>query len=186
MRRTLLDWLPADLDGTRVLDAGCGTGALACDLARRGATVHAVELAPTLLEVAAERVPADLAARAPIFRVGDMLDPALGSFDYVLAMDSLIHYDADDLLDAIARLAERTRYAVLLTFAPRTVPLVLLHACGRRFPRADRAPAIAPIAERALRARLDGEPRFVGWRVGRTRRVTTGFYTSQALELVRR
>ena len=27
------------------------------------------------------------------WRVGDMLDPALGAFDYVVAMDSLIHYD---------------------------------------------------------------------------------------------
>ncbi len=29
MRKTLLDWLPRDLRRTRVLDAGCGTGALA-------------------------------------------------------------------------------------------------------------------------------------------------------------
>ncbi len=28
------------------------------------------------------------------FRVGDMLDPALGRFDHVVAMDSLIHYNA--------------------------------------------------------------------------------------------
>ena len=29
MRAQLLDWLPADLSGLRLLDAGCGTGALA-------------------------------------------------------------------------------------------------------------------------------------------------------------
>ena len=29
MRATLLDWLPRDLRGARVLDAGCGTGMLA-------------------------------------------------------------------------------------------------------------------------------------------------------------
>ena len=28
MRATLLSWLPQDLRGRRVLDAGCGTGAL--------------------------------------------------------------------------------------------------------------------------------------------------------------
>jgi magnesium-protoporphyrin O-methyltransferase len=33
-----------------------------------------------------------------------------------------------------------------------------------------------------LRARL---ARLDGWRIGRTRRISSGFYTSQALELVR-
>ena len=36
MRSTLLGWLPADLTGRRLLDAGCGTGALAVEAARRG------------------------------------------------------------------------------------------------------------------------------------------------------
>jgi magnesium-protoporphyrin O-methyltransferase len=35
MRETLLGWLPSDLHGLRLLDAGCGTGALAAR--RRGA-----------------------------------------------------------------------------------------------------------------------------------------------------
>ena len=39
MRVTLLDWLPLDLRGARILDAGCGTGALAFEIAKRGATV---------------------------------------------------------------------------------------------------------------------------------------------------
>ena len=33
MRAQLLDWLPADLSGLRLLDAGCGTGALAVEAA---------------------------------------------------------------------------------------------------------------------------------------------------------
>ena len=37
MRETLLGWLPQDLSGRRVLDAGCGTGAFAVEAARRGA-----------------------------------------------------------------------------------------------------------------------------------------------------
>ncbi|EHP90533.1 Mg-protoporphyrin IX methyl transferase, partial [Methylorubrum extorquens DSM 13060] len=31
MRANLLGWLPADLTGLRLLDAGCGTGALAVE-----------------------------------------------------------------------------------------------------------------------------------------------------------
>ena len=46
MRATLLSWLPADLSGKRLLDAGCGTGALAVEAAKRGAEVLAVDIAP--------------------------------------------------------------------------------------------------------------------------------------------
>ena len=55
MRSTLLDWLPANLGGMTVLDAGCGTGALAIAAAERGARVTAVDVSPTLLEVARKR-----------------------------------------------------------------------------------------------------------------------------------
>ena len=54
------------------------------------------------------------------FRVGDMLDPALGEFDHIVAMDSLIHYGAHDVLEVLAGLAPRTRRSMLFTFAPRT------------------------------------------------------------------
>ncbi len=63
MRRTLLRWLPDDLRGARVLDAGCGTGALAVEAARRGAQVIAVDLSPTLIALARERLPHDLRPR---------------------------------------------------------------------------------------------------------------------------
>ena len=55
MRATLVDWMPADLSGMRVLDAGCGTGALSFEAARRGAHVVAIDLAESLVALAAER-----------------------------------------------------------------------------------------------------------------------------------
>jgi magnesium-protoporphyrin O-methyltransferase len=107
MRATLLGWLPADLSGKRVLDAGCGTGALAVEAARRGAHVVAVDLSPTLIGLARERAPRDLGAGRIDFAVGDFLDPALGRFDHVVAMDSLIHYRAPDVVRALIALASR-------------------------------------------------------------------------------
>ena len=44
MRNTLLSFLPDDLTGCRLLDAGCGTGALAVEAAMRGADVTAIDL----------------------------------------------------------------------------------------------------------------------------------------------
>ena len=60
MRDTLLSWLPDDLSGARVLDAGCGTGPMAVALARRGADVYATDVSPSLIELARERAPRDL------------------------------------------------------------------------------------------------------------------------------
>jgi len=185
MRCTLLDWLPTDLRGARLLDAGCGTGMLAVEAARRGAEVVAVDLSPTLAGLARERMPGDLGTGTVEFRVGDMLDPALGRFDHVVAMDSLIHYRARDAVRALAGLAGRTGGSILFTFAPRTAPLVVMHAVGRLFPRGDRAPAIEPVGEGTMRSLLVAEAGLAGWRIGRTERVAQGFYTSQALELRR-
>ncbi|MBV8702263.1 MAG: magnesium protoporphyrin IX methyltransferase [Acetobacteraceae bacterium] len=186
MRALLLQWLPADLRGRRVLDAGCGTGALAREAARRGADVVAVDLSPTLVAYARERSGDDFGAGSVRFHTGDMLDPDLGRFDHVVAMDSLIHYRADDTVAALAGLAGRTDGSLLFTFAPRTPALAAKHAVGRLFPRGDRAPAIEPVRPEAIAGRIARHPGLPAWRTGRTERVANFFYISQALELVPR
>lgn len=184
MRATMLGMLPDDLSGWRVLDAGCGAGALAVALARRGADVVAIDLAPQIVRFAAETAPAELGPGRIEFLSGDMLSPDLGRFDAVVAMDSLIHYAAPQAVEAIAALARRTERAVIFTFAPRTPLLAVMHAAGRLFPRGDRAPAIEPVAEAALRAGLAASCG-AAWHVAGTRRVAHGFYTSQAMEVRR-
>jgi magnesium-protoporphyrin O-methyltransferase len=186
MRNTLLSWLPANMRGARLLDAGCGTGALAIEAARRGAQVVAIDLSPTLVAVARERIPPDVNASGLTFMSGDMLDPKLGRFDYVVAMDSLIHYRLPDTCRIVAGLAARTNMAMLVTFAPKTPALAVMHAVGRLFPRGDRAPAIEPVSELKLRRTLTADESLDGWRLGRSHRVASGFYKSQALEVVPR
>jgi magnesium-protoporphyrin O-methyltransferase len=184
MRATLLDWLPADLHGARVLDAGCGTGALTFEAAMRGANIIAVDISAGLIKIARDRMP-DVLDGTIDFRVGDMADPEIGTVDHLVAMDSLIHYETADIVAALAVLAQRTKKSILFTVAPATPALVLMRAVGRLFPRGDRAPAIVPVALNTLLHRLAAEPRLAKWRVGRTARINTGFYKSQALELVR-
>lgn len=189
MRTQLLDWLPADLHGARVLDAGCGTGALAFEAARRGAEVLAIDLSPALVDVARRRI-AELTDAQPIaghieFASGDMLDPALGRFDHVVAMDSLIHYDTEDAVRVLEGLSARTAFSMLFTFAPSNPMLATMRAAGRLFPRGNRAPWIEPVSERALHRRLGDAAALGAWSIGRTQRISSGFYTSQALELTR-
>ena len=185
MRATLLGWLPEDLTDVRILDAGCGTGALAVAAAQRGAHVTAIDLSPNLVELARERIGRDTGTGHIDFRVGDLFDPALGRFDHVVGMDSLIHYKAADVVRVLAGLAERTDRSMLFTFAPRSAFLIAFLAVGRLAPRGDRSPAIAPVTEKTLRRIIAADPALTGWQSARTQRIQGGFYTSQALELAR-
>lgn len=184
MRDTLLAWLPQDLSGARILDAGCGTGALSVEAALRGAEVVGVDISPSLVDIAQVRG-AEVAPEGKLtFLAGDMLDPSLGTFDYVVAMDSLIHYDCGDVVGSLAQLGARTRQGMLFTFAPWTPLLGLAHSLGRFFPRSDRAPAIEPVPEPRLRRLISAHSELRGWQTRGCQRISQGFYTSQAMELI--
>ena len=179
MRDTLLSWLPRDMTGLRLLDAGCGTGALAVEAAQRGASVVAIDVAGSLVKIARDRAPAGLDID---WRVGDMLDPALGRFDHVVAMDSLIHYKPFDIVEVVRQLADHTRGSIAFTFAPQTPLLMTMLGIGRLFPRSDRSPAILPVRDRLLRTLVRGA--LPNARIGRDRRISASFYTSHALEVL--
>ncbi|MEM8576993.1 MAG: magnesium protoporphyrin IX methyltransferase [Pseudomonadota bacterium] len=180
MRAVMLGRLPQDLTGARVLDAGCGAGQMTAELAARGARVVATDISPSLVNIAELRLPFDLRERVT-FRAGDMLDAELGQFDFVLAMDSLIYYSADDIAAALKGLARRTSGAIVFTVAPRTPALMAMWYAGKLFPRADRSPVMVPHAFEPLAKACKAA------RVGKTlrpvERVSSGFYISQALEV---
>ena len=186
MRATLLSWLPEDLNGSTLIDAGCGTGTLAIEAAQRGAEVVAVDLSPTLINLARERLRELGDALDVTFLVGDMRDMDLGCFDYAVAMDSLIHYNVADGVQTLEAMAEQINRKIVFTFAPKTPLLALMHATGRLFPRADRAPSIEPVSQQHLCRRLEQIGLVQDWEVGRSHRVDVGFYKSQAMELTRR
>ncbi len=185
MRATLLGWLPDDMTGRRLLDAGCGAGQLSIEAARRGAHVVGVDLSRTLLDLARTRYADEQLAGSVEFHAGDMFDKGLGDFDHVVAMDSLIHYRAADITRVLEAFAGRASASVLFTFAPKTPLLSVMHAVGKLFPQGDRAPMIEPVGERSLRKRLAGSNLPAGWSPQRTERIQSGFYTSQAMELAR-
>ncbi len=176
MRARMLSALPRDLTGLRVLDAGCGAGPTTIELAERGAEVVAVDISPSLVEIAEKRLPDHLRAKVT-FASGDMLSAHLGQFDHVIAMDSLIYYTDPDIRGALAALGERTSGTVVFTVAPRTPLLMGMWYAGKAFPRSDRSPVMIPHGPRQLAEAMRdiGSIRDLG-------RVTSGFYISQALE----
>ena len=181
MRETLLSWLPADMTGLRLLDAGCGTGMLAIEAARRGAVVVGVDVSPQLVAIGTERLPDDLKNRITLV-AGDMLDPALGDFDHIVSMDVLIHYEADEIAAATAKLAGRARHSLIFTFAPGTPLLRTARNIGRLVPKSDRSPTIIPVGHGHLRANIARAVPHA--RLGRDARVSRGFYTSHAQEVL--
>jgi magnesium-protoporphyrin O-methyltransferase len=195
MRSTLLSWLPDDLRGRRILDAGCGTGSMAIALAARGAQVIAVDLSPTLITIARARlegqfneiaVDAGPAAGPGIYwHAGDLLDPSLGQFTDVISMDCLIHYSLPDCVTMLGALAARTQNSLLFTFAPSSPLLRTMHWFGRLFPRKDQSPNIVPVAAKSLQKGISASANLQQWHLTRTQRVSSGFYKSQAVRLDR-
>ncbi len=175
MRDLLLSALPKDLDGARVLDAGCGAGPMSCALAARGAQVVGVDISPSLLDVARARTPDHLAPLIT-YEPGDMVDAARGRFDFIVAMDSLIHYRPADAAKALSQLAALVNDKIVFTLAPKTPLLTAMHVSGKLFPRSDRSPAIVPTSVASLQGHLGRTLTTLG-------RVNTAFYKSQAMEL---
>ena len=179
MREQMLSRLPENLSGARGLDAGCGAGQMTLELTSRGAEVVAVDISPSLIDIARNRLPQELAARVQ-FHAGDMLNNALGQFDFVLAMDSLIYYSEADIAAALGTLGARTSGAVVFTVAPRTPLLMAMWRVGKLFPRSDRSPIMVPHTTMSLQKALGLNQ--VPGRLSPLRRITSGFYISQAME----
>jgi SAM-dependent methyltransferase len=116
-----------DVRGRRLLDAGCGAGALARELVARGAAeVVGVDVSERMVAVARERAASESAAVS--FVVGDLaggtaLVPfADGAFD-VAASSLALHYvrDWEPVLRALARVVVPGGRVVLSTHHPELV-----------------------------------------------------------------
>ena len=82
----------------RVLDVGCGTGALAVMLAHRGAHVTGIDIAPAMLSQAAKRVrEEDLADRVELKEMGAVdLDTAFPSEGVDIVVSTLVFSELSD------------------------------------------------------------------------------------------
>lgn len=84
--------LAGDVDGHRVLDAGCGSGPLAAALSAKGAIVTGFDSSAAMIELARERLGADADLR--VADLGEPLPFADDSFDEVVA-SLVLHYLQD-------------------------------------------------------------------------------------------
>lgn len=162
------------------LDAGCGTGLFSLALARRGLHVVAADIAPQMVEAtraaaAAARLGAQVECRATD------LEELRGSYAVVACFDVLIHYPPRLFAPLLSHLAGLSTGALLFTYAPSTPLLAALHRVGGLFPHGQRRTDIQMIPDALVHATL----RASGFRVGRTRRVSSGFYHVTLVEALR-
>ena len=180
MQEKILYNLPNDLSGFRILDAGCGTGSLSRMLGERGAEVVGVDISEGLIEIAKSRSADNKNLK---FFAGDMNEPSFGHFDYIVAMDSLIHYDSEDIERSLSQFSSRVNFSIIFTVVPKTPLLSFKLELGRLFPKSDRSPIVAPVTERNLVDLCSSVGRN---KVRKLCRVKSSFYISEAWELMPR
>ena len=82
------------LPGAAILDAGCGTGRYAGELARRGYGVEGVDRSPELIEVARQSVHGH--GNSVSFRVGDLLALPVARYDGIVCRGVLNDFVNDE------------------------------------------------------------------------------------------
>lgn len=107
----------AGLAGRQVLDVGCGGGLLAEGMARRGARVLGIDLAPEALAVA--RLHAIESGQPVEYRqvaVEELAESAPAAFDVVTCLEMLEHVpDPSAIVTALARLARPGGHVIVST-----------------------------------------------------------------------
>ena len=94
--RAIAEWLieRGVVPGATLLDAGCGTGRYAIELARRGFIADGVDRSPELIAVAAQATPDRSSAVS--FRFGDLLELPRARYDAILCRGVLNDFVDDD------------------------------------------------------------------------------------------
>jgi 2-polyprenyl-6-hydroxyphenyl methylase/3-demethylubiquinone-9 3-methyltransferase len=105
------------LAGLRVLDVGCGGGLLAESLARAGATVTAIDLAPSMVDTARmHALDSGLSIDYRVESAESLLNAHAEKFDVVTCMEMLEHVpDPGATLAVLGRLARRGGHVFIST-----------------------------------------------------------------------
>ena len=124
MRRLESLFAELRLEGKTLLDLGCGSGQVSVLAAKMGARVHAVDIAPQMLEIARRGAAAAGVAEQVRFEEGDVSAARYPAADVALLIGVVEYYA--DLACVIQKAAEATRGTLVVAHTSRVFYRMLL------------------------------------------------------------
>ncbi len=180
---TVVSWVGSSKART-ALDAGCGTGNLAIELAHRGFEVDAFDVSAPMIHFAKYINAGRTKGVAPRFLVGDIaaLAGEGRSYDVVCCLDVLFHYPYDEVSDMLRRLAALAEHKIVGSFALRTPMNDFWMNVGQRFHAKNRMTKLHMFTYHEVEQILYR----AGFKMTRKERIKFFFYDSFVFEAVRR
>ncbi|NTV03240.1 MAG: magnesium protoporphyrin IX methyltransferase [Chlorobiaceae bacterium] len=167
--------------GSKVLDAGCGTGLFTIRLAKNGYLVKAADIASQMVNKTREDAEKAGVAGNIEFEVNS-IESVSGSFDAVVCFDVLIHYPAEGFANAFTNLSGLTQGPVIFTYAPYNKILAFQHWLGGFFPKKERRTTIQMIRDEEMQRVL----KELGLKVVNRQKISFGFYHTMLMQVARR
>ena len=138
--RQLEPLLPARLEGWRVLDVGCNAGFYSFELARRGASVLALDVDPRYLDQARWAAHEYQLSQSIEFRQMEVYEIARSSEQFDLVWFMGVFYHLRYPLLALDLLAQRTRR--MMMFQTLTMPGDSVYEAAEDYPITERVPLL--------------------------------------------
>ena len=178
----VVEWVTAEKMHT-ALDAGCGTGTLAIELAGHGFEVDAFDVSAPMIHFAKYINGGRTKGFAPDFMVGDIaaLAGREKTYDLVCCLDVLFHYPYEEVSDMLRRLMSLSAHKVVASFAIRTPMNDFWMKVGQRFHTKNRMTKLFMFSYDEVEQILYR----AGFRITRKHRVKFFFYDSFVFEAVR-
>lgn len=111
-----MTWLATN--NKKILDLGCGTGRLACELAKRGFQVTGLDISEEMLAMAADRMEREKVPQFPLVQQ-DMCEMELHqTYGIIYSFCDSLNYllDEDELTQTFSRVAEHLEHGGLFLF----------------------------------------------------------------------
>jgi magnesium-protoporphyrin O-methyltransferase len=180
---TVLSFVESDATHT-ALDAGCGTGNLAIELANRGYEVDAFDVSAPMIHFAKYINTGRTKGIPPTFLVGDIaaLAGEKKTYDLVCCLDVLFHYPYEEVSKMLTQLAHLGSNKVVGSFALRTPFNDFWMKVGQRFHAKNRMTKLFMFSYHEVEQILYR----AGYKMTRTKRIKFFFYDSFVFEAVRR